>query len=127
MFRFFVSRAGKGVDLALLIFCDLRDNMRGGAEAVNAQPFAGASFHQTAITNQTCAHERRRFGITVKFGYRKTKMLVGDGVFRVTAVDRIAGEFRQIAEVFLTILAVRTPAAGPTQPRHTDAVTGFEA
>lgn len=51
---------------------------------------------------------------------------MGDGEFRVTAIDRIAGESRVIAEVFPIRAAEYALPASPTQPRNSHTFSGLE-
>jgi hypothetical protein len=51
LFCRFVAGAGKGINLALLILGNLRDDMRRGAETVNTEPLAVAGFDQAAIAD----------------------------------------------------------------------------
>ena len=53
--RFAIARPGKGVDLAVLIFRDLGDDVGGGAKAIDSQTFTIARFHQAAVADQTGA------------------------------------------------------------------------
>ena len=101
--------------------------MRGGAETVNAEPFGIAGFDKASITNQPGAEQRRGFNVIVYFGNRKTKTLIGDGIFGVAAVDRIAGELRLVAEVLLAIPAIRASVACPAKPGYADTIADPEA
>ena len=51
---------------------------------------------------------------------------IGHGVFGVSAVERVAGEERIFAEVFLVPAAIEALAAGIAQPRHAEAVADAE-
>src|ERR1043165_2229448 len=56
----------------------------------------------------------------------KTKSCVSDGVFRVAAIDRIAGEARVIAEIFALRSAIRAIAIRPAEPGNAYAVANHE-
>ena len=122
-----IAWPGEGVDFALLVFGHLRDDMRGGAETVDAEAFGVAGFDQTSITDQSRAQQRRDFGVAVKIWNWETKSLIGDGVFRIAAVKCVADEFCFVAEILLAVLTLRAFGAGRSEPRHTDSVADLEA
>ena len=107
-----VTCPGERVNFPLLIFCDLRDDVGCGAEAVKTKPFPVACFDQASITDETRAEQRRSFRITVEIGDWKTVSLISDRVFRVSAVERVAGKSCQVAEILCAVIAVTTLAAG---------------
>src|SRR5262245_22595431 len=53
--------------------------------------------------------------------------MIGDGVLGISAVERVAGQARAIAEVFTSGPAIGAFATGPAEPRHADAVADSEA
>ena len=57
--RRLVARPGEGEDLAALEAADLRQDMRGGAEAVEADPLARPRRFQAAPADQPGAQQRR--------------------------------------------------------------------
>ena len=65
-FCFFVCGPGESIDFPLLILCHLRDDVRGSAEAVNAEPLAVPRFNQTSVSDQTRAQKWRGFRIAIK-------------------------------------------------------------
>ncbi len=77
-----------------------------GAEAVKTHSFPVACLDQASITDETRAEQGRGFRITVNVWNRKTVSLISDRILRVSAVERVAGKFCQVAEIFLAILAV---------------------
>ena len=93
-------------------------------EAINAQAANVAGLAQRAITDETCTQPRRELDIRKPVRQPKTKAAVGYGVFGVTAIDRVSGELRRIAQVFLAGATVPTQAAGRAEPRYPDAIPG---
>ena len=71
---------------------DLRDDVRRGAEAVQAEPLGVAGEAQRAIADQPRAQERRRLEVAEAVRDRKAEALVGDSPLRVAAVDVVARE-----------------------------------
>ena len=79
--------------------CDLRDDVRRCAKAVNAEPPRIADFSQTSIADQPRAEQRRGCNIIVSVGNSKAETRVRDCVFRIAAVDCVTGEARPLAQV----------------------------
>jgi hypothetical protein len=69
--RFKVAGPREGINFAFLVTRDLRHDMRGRAEAVNADSFRVAGFDERTITNQSGAQQRRRLRIGIKLGQQK--------------------------------------------------------
>ena len=126
-FCFFVCGPGESIDFPLLIRRHLRDDVRGSAEALNAEPLAVPYFNQTSVSDQTRAQKRRGFRIAIEIWDRKTEALIVDSTFGIAAVERVPRELRLVAEIFLPAPTVGTLATCPTQPRHADAVADFKA
>ena len=98
---------------------DLDDDVRGGAEAVEAEPFGIAGEAQRAVADQPGAEERRRLQVVVGVGKREAVALVGDDPLRVAAVEVVAGEAGRLAEVLAAGEAVAAGAVRPAEPRNT--------
>ena len=97
---------------------NLRDDVRRGAETVYADFFRITRGNQRTVTDQSGAQQRGGFGIAINFRNRKTITLVGHRVFRITAVQRVAGKARAVAQVLALAQAIAAMPAGVTQPRH---------
>ena len=91
-----VAGAGEGVHLATLPRADLREDVRGGAEAVEADAGRLAAHPQRAVADQPGAQQRRRLLIAVAGGEREAVALVRDRVLRVAAVDVPSRELRAL-------------------------------
>ena len=98
--------------------------MRRGAEPVHAEPLCLARHPQRPVADQPSAEQWRGFEIAVSRGDREAETRVGDGLFRVAAVDLIPGEARPGTEVFASGKAERARSAGPAEPGHADPVAG---
>ena len=123
--RGIVAGTRKGVERAPFLLCQLRDDVCGRAEAINAQPARVAGQPQSAVADQAGAQQRRqRRGIAI--GQREAVARVGDSEFGVTAVDLITGEARRIAQIFAAAHAEAALAASPAEPGYTDALTNAE-
>ncbi len=88
--------------------------------------WASPAITQRAVADEAGAEQRGGLGIAVLRGQREDVAMVGDGVFRVAAVDLVAGEAGAHAQVFAAALAIGTHAARPADPRHADALAGRE-
>src|SRR5437868_6064021 len=100
--------------------------MRGIAKAINAEAARTACFPIRSIADQAGAKKRRGFGVIVAIRQMKTKSRIGDGELGVTAVDRVAGETRVVAEILPTRSAIGTFVIGPTEPRDSNAIADLE-
>src|SRR5262249_11163550 len=99
---------------------ELAEDVRRGTKAVEADR-SGLGRHPVgAIADQPGAEERRRLQIRVALRERKAETLVGDGDFRVAAVEVVARELGEVAEVLLFGPAEAALATCPAQPWHAD-------
>src|SRR5437868_11228110 len=105
---------------------ELRNDVRGCAEAMDAEPLAVAGHSQRAIADEAGAQPRRHFHSGAVGGQCEAIAAVRERVLRVTAVDRVAGESREIAEVFTSAHAIRACAARVAQPRNAHACANAE-
>ena len=122
-----VARARKGVDAAALPDRDLRQNVCGGAKAVEAESFGCTGHAVTTPADKSGAKQRRRFCRIEVFIEWKTKARIRHHMARVAAVARIAGEQRPVAQILPVGPAIGTNAAGRAQPRNADALADREA
>ena len=99
---------------------DLRDDVHGGAEAVETEPLAVARQAQRPISNQPRAEERSRVKVGVAIGQGKAKALVGNRILGVAAVEVVAGELRAVAKILLAGPAIATLSVGPAEPGDPD-------
>src|SRR5262249_38831292 len=117
-----VARTGEGEDRPSLPFCDLRDDMRGGAEAVEAETPALAGDDQRAPADEPGAEQRGERDIAAVLPEREGIARIGDGRRRESPVAAIAGEERVVAEILLAAGAIGADAAATAEPGHADAV-----
>src|ERR1700730_3239038 len=105
---------------------DLRDDVGGGAKAVDAgqPPIAGNA--QGAVTDEAGAHQRRRLDVAVALVDRKAIALVGDGQLGIAAVELVDGEAGTVAAIPAARAAILANPAGPAEPRHADPVADPE-
>src|SRR5205823_4375561 len=108
---FDVAGARERVDLAALVMSDLRDDMRRGAESVDADPLGPAGLPERAIADQSGAKPGRELDIGTAGRQPKAIATVGDRAFGVAAVDRIAGEAGEVAQIFAARCAICASAA----------------
>ena len=93
-----ISRAGEGVDPFALVLGNLGNDMRRRAEAINSQALdIFSSQAVSAITDQARTEKRGNFDIFIILREVKTITLVGDSIFRISAIEGIPGEFGIIA------------------------------
>ena len=125
--RRFVAGAGEGVDLAAFAAADLGEDVRGGAEAVEAEAPTRSSRLERAPADQSRAQQRRRrCGVGV-VGEARHECGLGDDMGRVAAVAVVAGERGIVAEVLAAVAAIGAVAAGAPEPRNADSSADREA
>ncbi len=117
-----IAGAREGEDRAPLPSRDLRHDMRGGAEPVEAEPPAVAGDHQRAPADEAGAEQRSKRHVAAVLAERKGIARIGDRRGREAAVPAVAGEERAIAEVFVAARAIGADAAAMAEPRHADAL-----
>src|SRR6185312_3896415 len=122
-----IARAREGHDAPSLPPQHLRQDVRGGAEAVEADCLALAGQPQAAPADQPRAQPRRDFGVIAILAERKAIARVGHRVRGEAAVARIAGEDWRVAQVLGALAAIGADAAGGAEPGHTDALADSEA
>ncbi len=115
--RLIVAGPGEGVDLLPLVNRHLGQDVRRRAEAVEAQALhvvAGEPIG--AVADQTRAEQRRGLRRVGDARHREGVALMGHGVFRVAAIQRVACELRMLAEILLLAPAEAACLVGVTQP-----------
>ena len=122
-----VSAPGKGEHLPTLPDRDPRQNVRGGAEAVEPQAADLPGHAITAPADQTGAEPRRDFGVVAVFAEGKAVAGVGHRMAGKSAVAGVAGEHRRVAKVLAVRQAIGTRVAGRAQPGNADALAQAEA
>ncbi len=108
---------------------DLRGEVGGGAEPVDAEAAAGGelSAPQRAVPDDPGAQQRRG-RLVVELGRDGVREgLVDHGVLRVTAVGIPPGELGLDAQVLVAPQAEAAPATRVAQPGDADSITGREA
>ena len=96
-----ISRPREGEHRAALPLRDLSNDMGSRAKAVEAKFFARAGDHERTPADQASAEQRRQSHVITDFAERESVARIGDCRCRETAVARIPGEQRAIAEIFL--------------------------
>src|SRR5207244_2390806 len=99
-----------------LVAGNLGQDVRGCAEAVQAEPLRIAGEPERAVPDQARAEQRRRLDVVVAVRDREAEALVGDRPFRVTPVEVVARELRPVAEVLRARAAVAALPARPAEP-----------
>ena len=74
-----VAGAGEGEHAPPLVERDLADDVRRGAEAVEAEALGVAGHPQRAVADQPGAEQRRGLEVAVAVGQREAEARVGDG------------------------------------------------
>jgi hypothetical protein len=126
LLRFSIPWPSESVDPPTLVASDLRDDVRGGAEAVEPDPLGITRHPKRSITDEPGAKERRGVNLRVACGQWYHEAVVGDGILCVSAVPIIARELCPIAEVLLSSQTKATSLARPTEPWNADAESGLE-
>jgi hypothetical protein len=119
-----IARSCEGKDATSLRTSDLRDDVRRCAKAVQTKPLAIAGEAQRSITDQAGTEERGDLDVRMSFRKRKAEPLVGDCLFGVPAVSRIAGEHGVWTQVLPSASARTAHTAGPPKPGNPDSGAG---
>jgi len=117
-----IAVAGEGEDAPSLPGSDLRQDVRGGSEAVKAEALGIAGHLQRAIADEAGAKQRRRFDIAEPVGDVQAEAGVRKHVRGVTPVAAEPGESGMVAEILHSMRAVEAGAVGAPEPRNADAV-----
>ena len=119
-----VASPGEGEHGVALFRRHLRQDVGGRAEAVKAQildaPGAAQRDLERAPADQPGAEQRRQRGGVPLFAKREGEARVRDAMGCVAAIAGIAGEFRGVAEVFVTRQAGAASLAGMAEPGYAD-------
>src|SRR5262249_46993642 len=117
LLRRVVSGSCEGEGATTLVPEDLRHQVRGGAEAVEADALGVAGEPQRAVADESGAEERRALDVRQPGWQRQDEAGVGGGVLGVAPVARVAGEAGEGAQVLRAPEAEATAAARPGEPR----------
>src|SRR5439155_5970809 len=103
---------------------NLRDDVRGGPETIDPEPPAVTGHPVRPIANEPSAQKRRTGGLRIRIRQLEHVPRVGNGVFRVAAVDVISRKTRLRTKILSSGAAVLAHAAGVAEPRNADPVAG---
>ena len=117
----FVARTREGENAASLVPRDLRDDVRGRAEAVEPEPLGVAREPERAIADQAGAQEGSCLETGIALGKCQAKTFIDDGVLGIAAVQVVAGEPRVVTEVLAAGTAEPAVAVRPAEPGNPDA------
>ena len=101
--------------------------MRGRSEPVQSDPLRVPCEAERPVADQTCTEEWSRLLDRIGVREREAVPLVGDHELRVAAINVVAREARQVAEVLRARAAESALAARPREPGDTHAGTRLEA
>ena len=121
-----VALAREGEHLLPMKDGELRHDVRGGSEAIDAETLCVAHQIPSAVADQTGAHQRCGLGIGVKVGNREGIVGSRGRKFGIAAIEGVAGELRSLAQVLALRAAEAAAAAGRAEPRYADAVADLE-
>ena len=124
--RRLIARPHECVNALALSDRNLSDDMGGGAEAVDADRFRRTRHLQRAPADETRAQQRRERRRIAGLGQRKTVGRVGDGMGRIAAIARVAGEERIVAQIFARAQTVGAMPAGMAKPGNADPLSKRE-
>jgi hypothetical protein len=96
--------------------------MRRCAKAKESHALTTVDFRhpQTAEADDPGAQQRCGMQVVQSFRQRKDKIIPGHGIFRIAAIDHVAGEFQCIAEVLTAVPAIPAVAVRSCDPGNTD-------
>ena len=115
------------MDCRALRECDLRGQVGGAAEAVDAQPTAAGSAARRSARQPMISVQQRCRALVIKAGrHRIGVRLLDDGELRVAAVGTPSGGRRFRAGVFPPFAAPPAAGVGAPQPRHADPIAERE-
>src|SRR6185369_2017087 len=106
---------------------DLNDEVRGSTKTKNAKAFCIACFTVRAKSDKAGAEQR--CGLYIFVGVRNVhaESFVGNAEFRIAAVNGVASESAEFAEVFLVVPTVFAFPARPGNPRDTHSIAYSKA
>ena len=113
---------GEGVEAAALKADDLREDMRCGAESVQADVLRFGAHAERPESDQSTAEQRRQAGRRRGLVDGEAVAGVRSQVFGVSARPGIPREARPIAEVLEPAAAIPAALARVPQPGHADAL-----
>src|SRR5712691_2563168 len=122
-----IAGAGEGEHLPSLSPRHLREDMRRGAEAIQAEVLRIIRLGEGSEADQSRTEERRRLGIAVTLRQRHAVALVGHRILGITAWNMKSREACPVAKVLATAPAVLAFPAGPAEPWNADAGADDEA
>ena len=126
LLRCCVARARKHEKSAPFVKGNLRDQVRGVAKTIDAEPSRISRFAIGTITDQSRAKQRCNRDITVAIWQMKAESRISDGELGVTAVDCVPGKTRVVAEILPVRSTINAFTVRPTQPRNAYAISDFE-
>jgi hypothetical protein len=90
--------------------------MRGGTDAVEPNALGLGHEPERTISDESGAEERCRLNIRESLWNAKAKGFIGNGVFRVAAIDLVAGEAGSVTQILAPASAIGAFPAGPAKP-----------
>jgi hypothetical protein len=121
-----VSVPGKRENSSALVARNLRDNVGGAPESIDAEVLRDTSFTQTPVANEPCTHEGSHRGIRIGRGQEKTEPLVCDHEIGKPAVKSVAREPGVLAEILVAGPAIAAFSTRPSQPGNANPVADLE-
>jgi hypothetical protein len=121
-----ITFASEGEESTALVPGDLRDQVGGRPEPIDAKPLGVPRSNQGSVPDEPGTEKRRRLDIRVAGWEREAEPLVGHRVLRVASVELISGKANPIAEIFPAGPAIAALSTSPSQPRYADALPHCE-
>lgn len=122
-----ISRTRERVNRPPLVLGDLRDDMRSGAEPVDAKAPGVPGHRKRATADQPRAKKRCSLDVAIALGDRNATAFVCERMFRVSAIEVKASEARASAEILAPGPAEFACHASPAEPRHADPLAFVKA
>jgi hypothetical protein len=101
--------------------------VRCRTETIESDVPAFARYHEGSPAYQPGTERWRKGNVAAFLAERERKARIGDCCCRETAVTRIPSEERPVTEIFTVLGAIRTDAAGMSEPRNTHALPHCES
>ena len=105
---------------------DLRNQVRGIAESVDAESFRVTSLSIRTIAEHSGTEQWCYFNIVVVIRQTKTVSRVGNGELGIPAVDVVTGKLGAVAKILVVRSTISAIAIGPAKPRNADPIADFE-
>jgi hypothetical protein len=121
-----IAFARERKDFASFVARELGDDVRGRTESIDSHAASGAGGPQRPVADEPRTEQRRGLGIRIHGRQAEAKSRIGNHIFGITPVHRIAGKTGAFAQILATVQTIAAFTACPRQPRNPYPLPQFE-